>query len=372
MKTINRNNYEEFFLLFIDNELDAAGRLSVENFIEENPDLSIEFQMLQQTKVQPEKISFTDKETILRTEGNNICEANYEEFFLLYIDNELSVDKRAEVEKYILQHPELQESFTTLKNTVLTPEKISYGNKENLYRTEKRRTVYFKSWQWMAAAIVTGICATGIWLWKNSSITIPVTANHQTLQQPDNTTKTTAPADSLHQTIAEEKHVLAQQEKQNEVKTEQQKIFIKIEKQKKDINQTTIVNNTNRPETIKVQQQPEQEVVTLNQKEPPSPLDKIADGHLVTQQNKNNVASLQTSLKNVQTDNNSYTVYPVAYKEINTNDEDRSLRIAMFDLNKNKVKGFFKKAGRMFGNKKNITDRDGKLQVAGFEIETNQ
>lgn len=382
MKTINRNNYEEFFLLYIDNELDAADRLSVENFVEQNPDLAIEFQMLQQSKALPENISFADKETLLRTEGNNICETNYEEFFLLYIDNELSAAKRTEVEKYVLQHPELQDSFTTIKSAVLTPENISYGNKENLYRTEKRRTVYLKPWYWVAAAIAIGIFATGAWLLQNHSTTKTVIANQQPVQQQqDNNLIATTPVDNSHQTIAKEIPVITHKEKNKDDK-KQQLIFIKNEekkneeiadvKKKNEAAQKTIAINNIKQEPIKVQQQTSKDEVAVITKEPPSPLDKIADGHLVNQQH-DDVASLQSSLKNTQTENdNSYAVYPAAYKVINTDDEDRSLRIGIFDLNKTKVKNLFKRAGRMFGNKKNNTDRDGKLQVAGFEIETNQ
>jgi hypothetical protein len=81
---------------------------------------------------------------------------------------------------------------------------------------------------------------------------------------------------------------------------------------------------------------------------------------------------LQASASNDQTIGD-YKVYPVAYKEINTNDEDRSLRVGMLDLNKDKVKTLFKKAGRFFGNKSNnLASDDGKLQVANFEIETRK
>src|SRR5215471_15469 len=112
MKTINRGNYEEFFLLYVDDELDAASKLAVEDFIQQHADLAIELEMLMQAKSLPEEIVFADKERLLRIEGNNINEINYEEYFLLYVDNELSASKREEVEKYVLQHPGLQDEFT--------------------------------------------------------------------------------------------------------------------------------------------------------------------------------------------------------------------------------------------------------------------
>src|ERR1700712_4222508 len=109
MQTINRNNYEELFLLYVDDELDAELKIAVENFVQQNPDLAVEFNMLLQTKLVAEGTIFLDKENLLRTEGNSINASNHEEYFLLYIDNELSAAKREEVEMYVLQHPRLQD-----------------------------------------------------------------------------------------------------------------------------------------------------------------------------------------------------------------------------------------------------------------------
>ena len=47
---INRDNYEEYFLLYADDELSKAERRMVEIFVKENPDLKEEFCMCTQHK----------------------------------------------------------------------------------------------------------------------------------------------------------------------------------------------------------------------------------------------------------------------------------------------------------------------------------
>lgn len=66
--TINTTNYEEYFLLYIDNELSAEEKTAVENFMEENPLYQNEFKLLQQTVLSPENIEFEDKVLLYRLE----------------------------------------------------------------------------------------------------------------------------------------------------------------------------------------------------------------------------------------------------------------------------------------------------------------
>jgi len=63
-----------------------------------------------------------------------ITRDNYEEFFLLYIDNELSVADREAVERFIAHHPDLQEDWKALLHCRLLPDTpLVFPDKAALY-----------------------------------------------------------------------------------------------------------------------------------------------------------------------------------------------------------------------------------------------
>src|SRR5437868_6014277 len=97
---INRNNYEEYFLLYADKELSAEEKNMVQMFVKQNPDLEEEFMMLQQSVLKPDDtIGLQDKSSLFRNE-QFINQDNYEEKFLLYTDNELTLSEIEETEKF--------------------------------------------------------------------------------------------------------------------------------------------------------------------------------------------------------------------------------------------------------------------------------
>ena len=59
-------------------------------------------------------------------------ESTYETIFLLYIDNELSPKERLEVETFIVDNPNYAIEMEALKATVLSAENVPYAFKENL------------------------------------------------------------------------------------------------------------------------------------------------------------------------------------------------------------------------------------------------
>ena len=64
----------------------------------------------------------------------NINQHNYEEYFLLYADKELSGEERVEVEKFIQQHPELEEEFDMINSTIMEPETFQLKDKSFLLK----------------------------------------------------------------------------------------------------------------------------------------------------------------------------------------------------------------------------------------------
>jgi hypothetical protein len=65
---INRNNYETFFLLYLDRELKPSEMSEVEKFVNDNADLQKELSLLRQTVLIPAQTEFDQKELLFRKE----------------------------------------------------------------------------------------------------------------------------------------------------------------------------------------------------------------------------------------------------------------------------------------------------------------
>ena len=161
---INRNNYEEFFLLYADNELSKTERKVVEIFVQENPDLKEEFSMWKLSiNIPDEDLKLLDKSFLLKKEPPFINENNYEEIFVGYHDNELSDVQRKQVENFVTENSKLKPGFELIGKAKLIPDNsIVYPGKKSLYRKEKNgKVIPMILWRSMAAAIVIGF---GLWI----------------------------------------------------------------------------------------------------------------------------------------------------------------------------------------------------------------
>ncbi len=157
---INQNNYESFFLLYVDGELSAAEKLSVEAFIEQNPNLGAELQTLKEMILLTDESQIVDKTALYRSED---LDENMQEAMLLHIDDELPEAARETLVKKINEELPLQASWEILQKTKLdTKDIVVFPNKKTLYRKEKTGTVVyarFTRWAVAAALIAAGFFA---------------------------------------------------------------------------------------------------------------------------------------------------------------------------------------------------------------------
>ncbi|MEJ7609751.1 MAG: hypothetical protein WKF88_01090 [Ferruginibacter sp.] len=151
---INRNNYENFFLLYVDGELCAADRKATEDFAAANPDLLQELNILKETVLQPEEIEFTAKSSLYKAVA---IDEHIQEKLLLLVDDELSEKEKVTAFSLIAAEPEVATEFALLLRTKSDPdEQIIFAEKHLLYRREKDNVVIGRFAKWAVAAVLPG------------------------------------------------------------------------------------------------------------------------------------------------------------------------------------------------------------------------
>ncbi len=179
---ITRDNYESFFILYLDKELSPEEMLEVDTFITGHPDLMQEFLKFKEVLLQPEEqIIFNHKTQILRDEG--LC---VEEKMLLYLDRELAGSEADQLQQQIDNSPLLTSEWEILNGTLLkSDEKIVFKDKALLYRKEKERVISGRFIKWaVAAAFIGAAIMIGTRL---NNLEFKNTQHSFALQQPEGT-----------------------------------------------------------------------------------------------------------------------------------------------------------------------------------------
>lgn len=345
---INQHNYEEYFLLYADGELSAEDKLAVERFVQANPYLAEELEMFMQLKLPLEDLVFEEKTSLFK-HGESIGLKNYEEYFLLYVDNELDAAGKQSVETFVLQHPALQEQFMLLKQTRLEPEAIIFPDKASLYRKEeKERRIFYMRWERVAvAAAFTGLAVLGWKLFPSPS----ETANAPMIAQRP----ATAPANSSNsgniintpsdQTTAQT--VIAQPS------VDQQKtINVRLNNNDRSTTatETPVIfaeNNVTETQPKRITIEPATTIRTENPVEG-------SNNNLVAHLNEQKLVNKQLVTAAATDDNRHDNIAQQAiYRELNTDsdDEKKSLYVGSLEINKDKLRGFFRKASSLFRGK---------------------
>ncbi|GGH77272.1 anti-sigma factor RsiW [Filimonas zeae] len=380
---INRHNYEEYFLMYVDNELNMHQRIEVELFVEQHPDLAGELTALQEAVLLPEPdITFQHKNSLFKQEKEGLTKENCEAQFLLYIDNELTEEARRKVEAFVQQHPEQQTQLTQLQQAVLTPEPVVFANKKILYRKEKERRVITLAWSRLAiAAALLGVTATaGWWFMRNDApghnpvavvADTPAQGSNRPGQVPGNQTHTGSA------TITEQLAKAQQQANKpstpsngadnHTATTDKTTVPVTGENYIAAApahNHTAVKNNTATiPANANTARPVSTDLSTLQAGnetaiayQPPTQVTVTADIAAVKTDIPPAATTKPTAARLTIINEPNKTI---AYKELDTSEDDQSLYVGSLELNRNKVKGILRKAGRMLGAKaKAVTEEN--------------
>lgn len=182
---ITRDNYEAWFILYLDNELDAESRAAVEAFALAHPDLGEELDMLLQTRLVPDSHQrFGPLDSLMKKEATeDAIPDQYRDWMLLRVDGELDAEKENELDEWLANEPAGQKEMEWLLRTRLQPEaELVYPDKENLYRTELPRRAIIIQWRRIAvAASLLLAISTAAHVWsvqeRNNNSTDPIAEN---------------------------------------------------------------------------------------------------------------------------------------------------------------------------------------------------
>lgn len=380
MNNINRNNYEEFFILHLDNELSAEQQQALQLFLQQNPDLQAELDLLSGTKLSiDETVVFPDKALLFagsllqQTEEQQQVSAQDSEI-IMYLDAELTGNDKKAFEQKLAGDTVLQQQVALFAKTKLQASAAEvFPDKALLYKEEEnRRRIVPMYWLRMgvAAAVLLTLGVGGFkWLnnpvkeTENGSMAATTTTDIKaTPVTPVVIEGTTAAADRVEEQEQAETTI-----KENSRTIQQPSNTVSYAAHKNTGN--TKVAVTNQPAATLLQT-----VVTNNNEN-----NNLPSGDKNPYKNGMNNAAVENGIAEVKplntTGNN--TIMPQVknnnqpvFASNNQHVFDEVVEIEEPENKKNKLRGFLRKVTRNFQKQTSIdmTNGDDQLLVAGFAL----
>ena len=362
---INRNNYENFFLLYADGELNATEHLAVEEFVAANEDLRIELEMIQAAVLPTEEISLIDKSFLYK---EIVFDTKLQEKLLLKIDNELPATEMANINSLLQTNTAAKKDYDLLAKTKLdATETIIFADKHLLYKKESDNVIPFAYWRWAAAAMLIGFALfTGVKIFNNKKDDASQVAVNKE-QQIEN--KNTTTQNNIANNTTQNNTTNVNIDTANNI----------IYKQSFD-SKNIVNNNTN--QKIIVTKESNKRIINndaVNKEEVANPNNFIAKEEVLLPkyENVNNTVAenkIGVAVNNISSSEKILPLEDTYIQPVAMVVEDKTDN-KIFYVNETKVKnskvgGFFKRLKKSIEKKANLKPGSS-VQVAGFEISAN-
>ena len=148
---ITRDNYEVYFLDYLEVNLDENLVDDFIDFLRQNPDLKAELEMAAPVKVELENIIFSRKDKLYK--GKFDLEPEFNRAAVARLEGDLQESEKADFEKYLSTHPEKQKEAALYEKTRLkADETIVFKKKNKLYHYSTGKTILM--WSTRIAAML--------------------------------------------------------------------------------------------------------------------------------------------------------------------------------------------------------------------------
>jgi len=206
---ITRDNYEVFFIDYLDGTLDDTRIDEFLEFLQQNPDLKEELQKIKLFSIPAPKKVFPLKEKLykekydLQDHFNNAC--------IAILEKDFKEEETAGFKKYLKKHPEKKKEYQQFMRTRLkADETILFTKKITLYK-ETPGVKFFRS-AFRIAAMLILVFAVSVLLKQYNEMDVPVSRMVQFTKEPvpeipvqiQQNTEETEPQISTGKTVAED------------------------------------------------------------------------------------------------------------------------------------------------------------------------
>ncbi len=222
---ITRENYEEFYLDFLEGNLTREVEAAFVAFLEANPDLQLEDEALPVLEADNELLGFTEKQLLKKSDDLGAVSAETIQYYLIAeVEGLLTVEQKERLNEWILEHPTYAIEQRLYQQTVAVPSAVNYPNKADL----KQQSRIIPLWLVGSAAAASVVLLIGLGL-RNSGNHIDITApqlDQFAWKKP--TTEVPLNGDSANRVTPQEfngKAVFAKDQKNNRNNNDKQQPF---------------------------------------------------------------------------------------------------------------------------------------------------
>lgn len=181
MSTINHDNYEAFYLDYIEGNLDAQVTAQLLLFLENNPEFKVDLEEFELVPLPTTSFKINDKSQLKK----EINQHSIDEYIMADIDGILPIEDHEELAALVSSNPENNALYHRYTKTKLIPPTVHFQNKEKLKK--RGAVIYYLIPTAIAAALLLLLLSwpkTPISETKNINL-VESTNQKEHLQQPE-------------------------------------------------------------------------------------------------------------------------------------------------------------------------------------------